>query len=72
MSAEVIVQAALMRTESRGSHYRSDHPKRDDEAWLTNLFASGTNGHLKLRREWVAQKEGWTDQPEDIRIKPWG
>ncbi len=70
--AEVIVQAALMRTESRGSHYRSDYPKRDDEKWLTNIFASRTNGHLKLRREWVAQKEGWTDQPEDLRIKPWG
>lgn len=35
--ADLLVRSALLRTESRGSHYRSDFPDRDDEAWLTNI-----------------------------------
>jgi len=70
--AEVITGAASLRTESRGSHYRSDYPTRNDAEWLTNIFASRVNGAMKLRREWVAQEHGWHDQPGDIRIKPWG
>ncbi|MBI1849658.1 MAG: FAD-binding protein [Planctomycetes bacterium] len=70
--AEAIVEAASARTESRGSHYRSDYPRRDDANWMTNLFASHVNGELSLRREWVAREHGWTDRPGDVRIKPWG
>lgn len=32
--ARVIVQASLWRRESRGGHYRSDYPKRDDMRWI--------------------------------------
>lgn len=32
--AHVIVQAALWRRESRGGHYRSDYPQRDDMRWI--------------------------------------
>ena len=69
---EAIVEAASMRTESRGSHFRGDYPQRDDQNWLTNIFVTRGNGHLDLRREWVAADCGWTDQPGDVRIKPWG
>jgi len=68
---EAIVEAASMRTESRGSHFRRDYPERDQD-WLTNIFVARGNGHLDLRREWVAADCGWTDQPGDGRIKPWG
>lgn len=32
--AENVVFSALSRTESRGAHFRSDYPLRDDENWL--------------------------------------
>ena len=70
--AEVIVEAASARTESRGSHYRSDYPSRDDNTWLTNLLVSRRNGTLRLDRHWISQERGWVDQKEDVRIVPWG
>lgn len=36
--SEVIVHGALTRQESRGSHYRTDFPKRDDENWLKHTL----------------------------------
>ena len=34
--AEAIVQCALQRTESRGSHQRTDFPARDDQSFLSH------------------------------------
>jgi L-aspartate oxidase len=31
--ARLVARAALRREESRGGHYRSDYPRRDDERW---------------------------------------
>src|SRR5713226_2334164 len=38
--AEAIVQSALHRTESRGSHQRTDFPARDDEKFLSHSLVS--------------------------------
>lgn len=40
--AETIVQSALQRTESRGSHQRTDFPERNDQDFLTHSLAYKT------------------------------
>jgi L-aspartate oxidase len=70
--AEVIIETADLRKESRGPHYRSDFPLRDDKNWMTNLFVSKNNDALTIDSRWINKESGWIDQPGDIRISPWG
>ena len=38
--ALIICEGALVRTESRGSHFRTDHASRNDETWLKHTIAT--------------------------------
>ena len=40
--AETVAAGALAREESRGAHYRSDFPKRDDANWLKHMLCHYT------------------------------
>ena len=42
--ALAIAHSALARTESRGSHQRTDHPERNDEQFLNHSLAFQTDG----------------------------
>ena len=36
--SRLVSTAALFREESRGTHFRSDFPQRDDDAWRTRVL----------------------------------
>ncbi len=40
--AESILVGALNREETRGSHFRTDHPRRDDASWLKHTIVTRT------------------------------
>ncbi|MFQ5854066.1 MAG: FAD-binding protein [Anaerolineae bacterium] len=42
--ARLIVQAAQMRTETRGAHVRPDYPDTDDNEWLSNIVVRTEQG----------------------------
>jgi fumarate reductase flavoprotein subunit len=46
--AEAIAHSALARTESRGSHQRTDYPDRDDEKFLKHSLAYRTEGNPRI------------------------
>jgi len=47
--ADALVAGALARTESRGAHFREDHPLRDDANWLKHTLATrGDDGSITL------------------------
>jgi fumarate reductase flavoprotein subunit len=41
--AVTVAYGALVRTESRGAHYRQDHPQRNDAEWLKRTLATWKN-----------------------------
>jgi L-aspartate oxidase len=45
--ARLIIQAALTRKESRGTHHVSDYPETDDENWLKHIVFSGSRIRLE-------------------------
>jgi len=46
---ELAIRGALMRKESRATHYREDYPKMDNQQWLKNIVFYMENGELKHR-----------------------
>ena len=43
---EIVARGALAREESRGSHYRTDFPDRDDADWLQHTVARLVDGEI--------------------------
>ncbi|AGB37004.1 L-aspartate oxidase [Natronococcus occultus] len=52
--AEALLRTALERTESRGAHYRTDHPETATD-WRVNLVLSVDDGDLSIRRRGVGE-----------------
>jgi fumarate reductase flavoprotein subunit len=46
--AEALAHSALARTESRGSHQRSDYPDRNDDEFLKHSLAYQTDGDPRI------------------------
>jgi L-aspartate oxidase len=45
--AELIIGAAIERKESRGLHYNTDYPQRDDRNWLTDTVIDPISRQIK-------------------------
>jgi len=62
LCADLTFKSALMREESRGSHFREDFPNRDDKNWLKWVIIKQDGGKMKV-----------TTQPipiDKFKIKP--
>jgi succinate dehydrogenase / fumarate reductase flavoprotein subunit/fumarate reductase flavoprotein subunit len=58
--ARLIARAALLREESRGSHYRADFPQPDDARWLKNIY---------LTHKDVGSADGNAAQAVDVEVR---
>ena len=56
--ARAMAGAALLRTESRGAHYREDYPDLDDQNWLQNILIRHTGNSEALEFETKECKPG--------------
>ncbi|MCP4577974.1 MAG: FAD-binding protein [Deltaproteobacteria bacterium] len=52
--SEMVCRAGLLRTESRGSHFRSDFPNEDNAHWLENIVIRKRHDGMALERMPVA------------------
>jgi len=48
--AEMTAKTALMRTESRGAHYRTDFPKTDNKNWFVNIVIEHKEGEMTFQK----------------------
>ena len=61
LNTEMMLRSSIFRTESRGSHYREDYPRRDDPKWLAWVNLKDEKGKMKLWREPIP--EAWWPDP---------
>jgi succinate dehydrogenase/fumarate reductase flavoprotein subunit len=60
INAEMKLRASLFRTESRGTHYREDYPRRADPEWLAWVMLKEEDGRMKVSKKPVPEK-WWPD-----------
>jgi succinate dehydrogenase flavoprotein subunit len=52
---EAVLRSALIRQESRGAHYRSDFPDKDDRKWKVNIYCRKRRGEMVLFKRTVSK-----------------
>lgn len=64
--ARTMIESALVREESRGSHFRSDHPRQDDDNWLRFVAVRQKEGGgvtVDLRSVELSRRHPQTQDP---------
>jgi succinate dehydrogenase/fumarate reductase flavoprotein subunit len=65
LCAEMFYRASLMRTESRGFHYREDYPKLDNKNWLKWIIIKREDEAMKLYTQPIPIEKYPYKPPED-------
>jgi succinate dehydrogenase/fumarate reductase flavoprotein subunit len=60
LDAEIVLKSSLFRTESRGSHYREDYPRRNDPDWLAWTIVQKTRDGMDVSKLPIP-KNWWPD-----------
>ena len=63
--ARLIARTALLRDESRGSHYRADFPQTDNDRWLQNICLQRSE-----RAEPNGRRDGLGGEHVQIEVTP--
>ena len=62
-----MADGALQRTESRGAHFREDHPQRDDARWLKRTLATWNEGDMQPTLDYEPVDVGSMELPPGWR-----
>ena len=69
---EIMARTALLRTESRGDHYREDYPLMDNDQWLKWLVVRFIGGAIQITTEDIPfEKNNWKFRPTPGKIDQW-
>ncbi len=68
----IMTKTALLRTESRGDHYREDYPLMDNDNWLKWLIVRLGDREIKITAEDIPfEKKNWKFRPAPGKIDQW-
>jgi hypothetical protein len=59
-----------MRQESRGAHYRSDFPEKDEENWKANIYCKKEGKQMILFKQNIKEIKGQLADLIKTHVKP--